>query len=135
MVKYIFSLAAGGDLEPLAALNTQSQTQRLISFDQTAELDMLEERKNAVQSLEKEIRDVNDIFKDLAMLVHEQGEVMDSIEASIETGDLNLSAGLDELERARRKANKRRVRRLIMYSVLGIFAGILILSVAFGSMK
>jgi t-SNARE complex subunit (syntaxin) len=99
------------------------QTQTLISLEEDAEkLAVLEERQNNVKVLEREIRDVNEIFRDLATLIHEQGTVVDSIEANIETGDLNLSSGLDELERARRKASQRRHRKFIIYGIISAIA-------------
>merc|ERR1719282_1692823 len=41
----------------------------------------LEERERSMRQLESDITDVNTIFKDLATMVHEQGEVIDSIES------------------------------------------------------
>jgi len=39
----------------------------------------LQEREQAIRQLEANIVDVNQIFKDLALMVHEQGELVDSI--------------------------------------------------------
>ncbi|CAG0922031.1 unnamed protein product [Notodromas monacha] len=111
-----------GTRAPLVDHHEPSTLQHELLLDNDTE--SLEERRLAMQSLEREIREVNDIFKDLATLVHEQGDVMDSIEASIETGDLNLVRGLDDLERARRKANQRRTRKVMIF---GTIAGVLAL--------
>ena len=48
-----------------------------------------------------DIGDVNQIFKDLATMVHEQGEVIDSIEANVESAQVNVSQGNVELTSAR----------------------------------
>ena len=45
-------------------------------MEQDVDLGMLHERENAIRQLESDITDVNQIFKDLGMLVHEQGEVI-----------------------------------------------------------
>lgn len=47
-------------------------------------IDELRERKEALSQLEADINDVNQIFKDLARIVHDQGEIVDSIEHNVE---------------------------------------------------
>ena len=44
---------------------------------------------------------VNEIFRDLALLVHEQGEVIDSIESHIEHAAINVEEGNKQLLRAK----------------------------------
>ena len=44
--------------------------------------------------------DVNQIFKDLATMVHEQGEVIDSIEAHVESSHMNVGQGVQQLAKA-----------------------------------
>ena len=44
--------------------------------------------------------DVNQIFKDLATMVHEQGEVIDSIEANVESTHMNVGQGVQQLAKA-----------------------------------
>lgn len=45
--------------------------------------------------------DVNQIFKDLATMVHEQGEVVDSIEANVEAAQVHVSQASTQLSQAR----------------------------------
>ncbi|GCB78580.1 hypothetical protein scyTo_0015849, partial [Scyliorhinus torazame] len=44
--------------------------------------------------------DVNQIIKDLALLVHEQGDNIDSIEANIERAASNVDAANEQLAKA-----------------------------------
>ena len=53
--------------------NQQQQTQISLDYDQ---LLAVEQQNEAMKNLEKDIVDVNSIFKDLALLVHDQGEVI-----------------------------------------------------------
>ena len=46
--------------------------------------------------------DVNQIFKDLAAMVHDQGELVDSIEANVETSSIRVSEGTEQLRQAER---------------------------------
>jgi len=55
-----------------AAQQAQQQLQQQIEFEQG----MLLERENRIRQIETDILDVNDIMKELATLVHEQGAVV-----------------------------------------------------------
>ena len=44
----------------------------------------------ALQQLEQDIGDVNQIFAELARIVHEQGDVVDSIEANVENAQIHV---------------------------------------------
>ena len=44
--------------------------------------------------------DVNTIFKDLATMVHEQGETIDSIEGNVESASIQVHEGTDQLRQA-----------------------------------
>ncbi len=43
---------------------------------------------------------MNTIFKDLATMVHEQGEFVDSIEANVESTQVRVSEGTEQLRQA-----------------------------------
>ena len=79
----------------------------------------LEDRERAMRQLESDITDVNTIFKvrshlpvrilpwdctqDLATMVHEQGEVIDSIESNIESTTVQVSSGTEQLRQVRQE--------------------------------
>lgn len=44
--------------------------------------------------------DVNTIFKELATMVHEQGEIIDSIEANVESAQMRVEEGTNQLATA-----------------------------------
>ena len=46
--------------------------------------------------------DVNTIFKDLATMVHEQGETIDSIEGNVEQASITVHDGTEQLRQAER---------------------------------
>ncbi|RZF32995.1 hypothetical protein LSTR_LSTR017551, partial [Laodelphax striatellus] len=70
----------------------------------------------------QEIIGVNELFKELGALVHEQGEHVDSIEASVEKTEYSVSQGTSQLRQANELSNKLRRRRCFMFLIL---AGIL----------
>lgn len=50
--------------------------------------------------LQRDINDVNEIYKSLGRLVHDQGEIIDSIEANIENAHVSVRQAASELGRA-----------------------------------
>ena len=55
--------------------------------------------------------DVNTIFKDLATMVHEQGETIDSIEGNVEQASITVHDGTDQLRQAERyKVNDKKYK-------------------------
>jgi len=107
----------------------QSKTQVMLEEEQN--LEYLHERERAVTQLEADIGDVNQIFKDLAAMVHDQGEIVDSIEANVETASIGVNEGAEQLRQAERYQNKARRKKLclaitgliILAIVIGLIAG------------
>ena len=58
---------------------------------------------------------MNQIFRDLATMVHEQGEAIDSIEANVESAQVNVSQGNVELLSARnyQVSKKKKKKKLL----------------------
>lgn len=105
--------------------NNQSRTQAMI--EEEASIELLQEREKAVRQLEADITDVNQIFKDLAAMVHDQGELVDSIEENVESAAISITAGNEQLRQAERYQVQSR-RRKILFALLGIIAIFFILS-------
>lgn len=49
---------------------------------------------------QSDIVDVNTIFKELATMVHEQGDLIDSIEANVESAQMRVEEGTSQLAQA-----------------------------------
>lgn len=111
--------ASGQNLIDLAS-PTQSQMMTSLQMEEEVNLELLREREEAVRKLEADIVDVNHIFTDLATLVHEQGEVIDSIEANVESTQIQVSEGTQQLAKARRyqAAARRKACFLVVVFVL-----------------
>ena len=62
---------------------------------------------------------MNTIFKDLATMVHEQGEIVDSIEANVESTHIRVSEGTDHLRQAESYRNKARKKNLY-FGIIGL---------------
>jgi len=101
-----------------------SKTQLMMEEEQN--LEQLQEREKAVRQLEADIGDVNQIFKDLAAMVHDQGEMVDSIEANVETASIRVNEGTDQLRQAERYQQKARKKKIIMAIIGAIVLAIII---------
>ncbi|XP_039381320.1 t-SNARE domain-containing protein 1 isoform X1 [Mauremys reevesii] len=78
----------------------QSQDQALLSEITEEDLEAIRLREEAIQQIESDMLDVNQIVKDLASMVYEQGDTIDSIEANIETASSNVESANEQLAKA-----------------------------------
>lgn len=69
----------------------------------------IDEREKEITHVVKSIQDLNEIFKDLATMIVDQGTVLDRIDYNIEKVSTHVDHGLVELQKAQKyqKANKK----------------------------
>ncbi|XP_013076668.2 syntaxin-2-like [Biomphalaria glabrata] len=96
----------------------------------------LEGRQKDILALEKSITEVNQIFKDMNLLITTQGETLDTIESAIENTTVHVEGGKKELQKAREYQSRARRKKcciiIIIITVLGILALIIGLSITYG---
>ncbi|EPQ13241.1 Nuclear inhibitor of protein phosphatase 1 [Myotis brandtii] len=100
----------------------QSQEDEVAITEQ--DLELIKERETAIRQLEADILDVNQIFKDLAMMIHDQGDLIDSIEANVESSEVHVERATDQLQRAAYYQRKSRKKICILVLVLTVIAAI-----------
>lgn len=61
---------------------------------------LIEERDEDIRGIERSVIEVNEIFRDLGALVHEQQGLLDNIESNVEQVDVNMEAATKELKKA-----------------------------------
>uniref|UniRef100_A0A674PD68 t-SNARE coiled-coil homology domain-containing protein n=1 Tax=Takifugu rubripes TaxID=31033 RepID=A0A674PD68_TAKRU len=61
-----------------------------------------------------------EIFKDLAVMIHDQGEMIDSIEANVENAEVHVERGTEQLQRASYYQQKSRRRMCILALVCSV---------------
>lgn len=128
-------LSAGGADDGLrdgALVNWTNESQsQIMQEDEITEDDLrlIEERETAILQLEEDIRGINEIFKDLGMMVHEQGDMIDSIEANVESADVHVQQANQQLARAaeyQRKSRKKIFILIIVLIVVAVALGLII---------
>lgn len=97
-------------------------TQNFISEVQDAEqtLRELEERHNDILALEKSVSDVNMLFKEIGLLISQQGEKLDSIEQHIDQVEVHVEAGTEQLHKANVYQAKVRRKKCCIFGILTI---------------
>lgn len=103
----------------------QSGPQVQMQTESELSLDMIQEREAAIRNLESDILDVNEIFKDLALMVHDQGDMIDSIEANVDSAAVNVETANVQLEKARNYQKASRKKMCCLLVVLIIVAAVI----------
>lgn len=100
-------------------------TQRTLEFQQG----LLLEREDRIRQIEGYILDVNQIMRDLATLVHQQGDTIDTIDNHIENIHGNVELGAQELVKGSNYQSKyrRKVYILMLLAIVGVIIAIIIL--------
>lgn len=114
----------------LIAIDNAGQDQLQQQMSPT-EFAAMQERENAIVQLEADIADVNMIFKDLASMVHDQGEIIDSIEQNIEEAVVDIQSGNVQLRQARDHQQSARKKKFIIGIVILVFILVLFLIIYF----
>ncbi|XP_023005689.1 syntaxin-121-like [Cucurbita maxima] len=88
----------------------------------------IQERHDAVKDLERNLKELHQVFMDMAVLVHEQGEKLDDIESHVNRAHSFVRGGTQELSKARVYQKSTRKWTIIGIIILLIVALIIILS-------
>jgi len=75
---------------------------------------LIRKRENEIHHIVQSIQDLNTIFKELAGMVAEQGEVVDRIEVNIEQASIKVEHGLKELQQASKYQKQNRKLKCIL---------------------
>jgi DNA repair exonuclease SbcCD ATPase subunit len=89
-----------------------------IEFNQA----LIEEREDNIRAIEAEIVEINEMFRDLGTLVHEQGEQIDLIEANITKTKTTVEEGKEQLQSASKYQKKARTKMCICLVIILIIA-------------
>nr|BAM19721.1 syntaxin 7 [Papilio xuthus] len=101
--------------------------QEQLTMQTERELQELAEREGHIRQLENDIMDVNQIFKELGTMIHDQGAVVDSIESSVECALDNVENGTQELRQAANYKNKIRKKKVYLAIILIIVISIILI--------
>jgi len=98
---------------------------------QSVEVDaaLIAERDERIHQLERDMLMINDIMRDMADMVHEQGDMIDDIEANVERTKYHAVEANENLVKAKRFQAKARNKLCIILVILAVIAAVLVLVV------
>lgn len=105
------------------AQREQAQTMAQMQFNQ----DMILEREEGIKEIESTMLEINEIFRDLSMAVHDQGGMLDSIEGNMTAADAHVEAGTGQLVKASDYQKKARSKMMCLLVIVAIVAAILVI--------
>ncbi|KAK2373894.1 Syntaxin-22 [Trifolium repens] len=114
------------------ALLVESRRQEVISLDNEISFNeaIIEEREQGIQEIQQQIGEVNEIFKDLAVLVHEQGAMIDDIGTNIENSHEATVQAKSQLVQASKTQRSNSSLACLLLVIFGIVLLIIIIIVA-----
>ncbi|KAL1834405.1 hypothetical protein DCAR_0104603 [Daucus carota subsp. sativus] len=108
------------------ALLVESRRQEVLLLDNEISFNeaIIDERDQGIQEIQNQIGEVNEIFKDLAVLVHEQGVMIDDIGSHVENAHAATAQGKSQLVKA---AKTQKSNSSLTCLLLVIFAIVLLI--------
>ncbi|XP_024045995.1 syntaxin-22-like [Citrus clementina] len=91
---------------------------------------IIEERELGIQEIQQQIGEVNEVFKDLAVLVHEQGTIIDDIGSHIENSQVATAQGKSQLVKAAKTQRSNSSLTCLLLVIFGIVLLILVVVLA-----
>ncbi|KAG1355451.1 putative Syntaxin-22 [Cocos nucifera] len=109
-------VSADKTLEQRAVL-VESRRQEVLLLDNEIVFNeaIIDEREQGIQEIQQQIGEVNEIFKDLAVLVHDQGAMIDDIDSNIENSLAATAQAKTQLAKASKtqRSNSSLLERLL----------------------
>ncbi|CAN1334067.1 SYP22 [Linum perenne] len=97
-----------------------------ISFNEA----IIEEREQGIHEISQQIGEVNEIFKDLAVLVHEQGAMIDDVGSHIDNAHAATAQGKQHLVKAAKTQKSNSSLTCLLLVIFGIVLLIVIVVLA-----
>jgi len=92
----------------------------------------IEARHSDIMKLENSIRELHDMFMDMAMLVENQGEMIDRIEYNVEHAVDYVQTATQDTKKALKYQSKARRKKILIIICLSVSL-IIILGIIFGT--
>lgn len=114
------------------ALLIESRRQEVLQLENEVVFNeaIIEEREQGIQEIQQQIGEVNEIFKDLAVLVHEQGVMIDDIDSNIESSYSATVQAKSQLAKASKSQKSNSSLTCLLLVIFGVVLLIIIIVLA-----
>ncbi|KAF9168845.1 hypothetical protein BGX21_010204 [Mortierella sp. AD011] len=111
-------------------INDDQRRLQLLVVDNELEYNesMITQREEEIREIEHGINELNEIFRDLGSMVHEQGNMLDSIESNVSAIAVTTHAAAEELTTAAVHQKKARNKSCYLLLIVSAVAAIVILA-------
>jgi len=120
------------DKESLLVRRQEQEFQQL-EDDSSFQDSIIKEREREIKDIQVQMIQVNEIFKDLAKLVEDQGEMIDNIQTNISHASANVESAADEVSEANKLGQSARRKycylALIVTIIVAVLVGIVVIVV------
>lgn len=116
---------ASGETENLLVQQQQQEFDRLDNMV-TYNAAIIDERDQEIQGLVKDIGELNEMFQDVAVMVHDQGVMVDTVETNAVLTSDRVEQGRVELEHAEKSQVAATNKKMCMAVVAGIVVGVIV---------
>lgn len=116
--------------EQQALMQSRRQEVLLLDNDISFNEAIIEEREQGIHEIQQQIGEVHEIFKDLAVLVHEQGTMIDDIGSNIEGAHAATAQGKSLLVKAAKTQRSNSSLTCLLLVIFGIVLLIVIIVLA-----
>ncbi|XP_042506459.1 syntaxin-22-like [Macadamia integrifolia] len=126
-------IGVGTDKSPeQRALLAESRRQEVLLLDNEIVFNeaIIEEREQGIKEIQQQIGEVNEIFKDLAVLVHDQGVVIEEIDSNIEGSHAATAQAKSQLAKASKTQKSNSSLTCLLLVIFGIVLLIVIIVLA-----
>ncbi len=93
---------------------------------------MIIERESEIRNIEQSVGELNELFRDVAHIVHEQGEQMDLISVNVDNTRTDTRGADLELRSASRYQRSARNKACCLLLILAVVLIIVVLAVVLG---
>lgn len=81
---------------------------------------MISQREKEIQHIVKSIYDLNEIFKDLAVMIIDQGTILDRIDYNVEQASVQVEKGLEQLKKGEKYQKGSRKMMCILFLAVAL---------------
>ncbi|KAG0243419.1 t-SNARE [Mortierella sp. GBAus27b] len=111
--------------------NNDQRRMQLLVVDNELEYNesMITQREEEIRDIEQGITELNEIFRDLGSMVHEQGDMLDSIENNVMSVSVTTHQAAEELTTAADYQKQARNKSCYILLIVSIVTGIVVLAI------
>ncbi|KAF9937687.1 hypothetical protein BGZ65_001175 [Modicella reniformis] len=112
-------------------VNVDQRRMQLLVVDNELEYNesMITQREDEIREIEHGITELNEIFRDLGSMVHEQGDMLDSIESNVTSISMTTHSAAEELTTASEYQKKARNKSCYILIIAAMVTGIVVLAI------